>query len=302
LAYCFTEDENRFFGESRFEKSAMKKILPNKKSDTASDSRRMQEYQFDFFNANRDIYTDIEQRRKKAVHVRAIIEHQCRMRGNALAGARILDVGCSAGYIGEALLTAGAQKVFGIDIDLPALRWGEQQVNQQSGGFVAVCASATELPCQSGVFDIVVCNHIYEHVPSFALLVGEIARVLRPSGICYFAATNKFAIMESDYHLPFLSWLPRSLASIYLRLFRGIATYYEHPLSLRQLRSELRQYFAVNESYTIGVVVEPERFGFSAPQPVGWVVRMPGGRWLLRLGAMLFKPLFPSFIFVLDKK
>ena len=64
------------------------------------------------------------------------------------------------------------------------------------------------LPFEPGSFEIVISNHVIEHVEDQALHLKEIARVLRPGGVCYLATPNKLWPMEPHFHLPMLAWLP----------------------------------------------------------------------------------------------
>ena len=41
---------------------------------------------------------------------------------------------------------------------------------------------ATAIPYGDGSFDVVLCNHVLEHVPDYRKALSEIHRVLRPDG------------------------------------------------------------------------------------------------------------------------
>src|SRR3990172_4017681 len=93
------------------------------------------------------------------------------------------------------------------------------------------------LAFRDSVFDVVIWAHIYEHVPDARRVLGEIRRVLRPGGICYFAADNRLQVWEPHHRLPFLSWLPRPMSHLYLRLAGRGNTYQEKLVSYESLRS-----------------------------------------------------------------
>jgi SAM-dependent methyltransferase len=40
----------------------------------------------------------------------------------------------------------------------------------------------TDLPVADGTFDLVLCSHVFEHIPDDAKAMSEIARILRPGG------------------------------------------------------------------------------------------------------------------------
>ena len=88
--------------------------------------------------------------------------------------------------------------------------------------------------------------------------MDEIYRVLAPGGACYFAAGNRWRLIEPHYGLPLLSVMPKWLAHRYLRLLRRGGQYYETHLTHGQLR-QLVARFDVTD-YTARIVEEPERF------------------------------------------
>jgi SAM-dependent methyltransferase len=70
------------------------------------------------------------------------------------AGARrLLDLGCGNGLITELLRERHA--VVGLDWSLPALRLARGE---------RVCASSARLPLKPGVFDVVLCSELLEHL------------------------------------------------------------------------------------------------------------------------------------------
>ena len=84
--------------------------------------------------------------------------------------------------------------------------------------FQFVVSDGTSLPFRASSFDIVVCNHVFEHVIGQRELVSEIYRVLKPNGLCYIATGNKLWPIEPHTKLPFLSYLPKSIANKYAKI------------------------------------------------------------------------------------
>src|SRR5207237_9624421 len=71
--------------------------------------------------------------------------------------------------------------------------------------------------------DVVVSNHVFEHVGGRNEQLRdlqEVLRVLRPDGFAYLATPNRWGLLEPHYRLPFLSWLPARAANAYLRATR----------------------------------------------------------------------------------
>lgn len=101
----------------------------------------------------------------------------------------------------------------------------------------------TRLPFPDASFDLVLSNHVIEHVGDAGAQrhhLDELQRVLRLDGQGYLAVPNRWMLTEPHYQLAFLSWLPRSLRSPYLRL-AGRGEFYDcEPLRLPELERLLR--------------------------------------------------------------
>lgn len=132
-----------------------------------------------------------------------------------LEHSSLLDVGASHGLITLALAPAVSFAV-GIDVDREGVLAAAR--DPEAGDRCAFAmASGMQLPFKDGSFEVVVCNHVYEHVPDAPRLMAEIVRVLRTGGVCYFAGGHRLQLIEPHHRLPFLSWLPRRWADAWLR-------------------------------------------------------------------------------------
>jgi len=81
---------------------------------------------------------------------------------------------------------------------------------------------------------VIISNHVIEHVGDEAQQkhhLSEIGRLLAPGAVAYLAYPNRWSIIEPHYQLAFLSWLPVSMRSAYLRFFRQATHYDCRPLS-----------------------------------------------------------------------
>lgn len=67
-------------------------------------------------------------------------------------------------------------------------------------------------------YDLIVLDNVYEHLPDHAAALMRLTDALRPGGVLYLLVPNKVWPIEAHYRLPFLSWLPLSWATRYLRL------------------------------------------------------------------------------------
>jgi 2-polyprenyl-3-methyl-5-hydroxy-6-metoxy-1,4-benzoquinol methylase len=234
----------------------------------------------------REAVLDEKGRLAKAAKIRAVLED---FSARPLQSLDCLDLGCSAGYItGE--LAKHFRRIVGIDTDHRALTMAVER--QASGVFQR--ASALTLPYQPEAFDVVLCNHVYEHVSNQQALFDEIWRILRPGGFCYLAAGNRLKIIEPHYRLPFLSWFPKPVAHRYLRLMGRGRFYLENHLTSGGLR-RLVSRFKVHD-YTLKVLREPRRFGADDPL----LARLPAGG----LPSALLRPVYfalPTYIWILEK-
>jgi len=146
-------------------------------------------------------------RRAKAAKIRWILERE-----RPLAGVRLLDVGTGSGTIAAELAAAAGPDGDVVSVDV-------EDVRVERDGYVFRLVRGERLPFPDGAFDVVVSNHVVEHVGDAAAQrrhVAELARVLAPGGVAYIAAPHRWRLVENHYRLPFLSWLPAPLADRYV--------------------------------------------------------------------------------------
>ena len=128
----------------------------------------------------------------------------------ALAGKKVLDVGCGGGILTEAMARLGAQ-VTGIDLSDKALRVAELHLLESKLEITYRKSSAEDLAAeQPGAFDVVTCMELLEHVPEPAGMVAACARLVRPGGKAFFSTINRnpksylFAVIGAEYVLKLL--------------------------------------------------------------------------------------------------
>jgi 2-polyprenyl-3-methyl-5-hydroxy-6-metoxy-1,4-benzoquinol methylase len=128
-----------------------------------------------------------------------------------LSNRRILDLGSGMGGTSVALALAGAAPLaFEYNrayCDIIQLRAGRYDL------YLPIVNGAGErLPFADASFDLAIAWDVVEHVQNPALLLAELARVVRPGGRVLLTVINRFAYRDPHYHLPLLNWLPRRLA------------------------------------------------------------------------------------------
>ena len=100
----------------------------------------------------------------------------------------------------------------------------------------------TQLPFADASFDVVLSNHVIEHVGDETAQrthLAELHRVLCPDGVGYLAVPNRWMLVEPHFRLAFLSWWPHAWRSPYLRAMRKGDVYDCEPLQMRQIERYL---------------------------------------------------------------
>lgn len=243
-------------------------------------------YQHDFAENHVEMYSD-EGRLRKATTTRLVLLEAL---GGQLAFADVLNVGCSTGII-DAELAPHVHSLKGIDIDTKAVEYAQRahvapNLRFEVGDAMAINAS-------DDTFDIVLCAQVYEHVPDPVRLMSEIERVLKPGGVCYFAATNRLNPIEQHYKLPLLSVIPVSWAHHYLRLLGRGHFYYERHFTYAQLRKLVSNFTL--EDITIRMLENPSRYAVQ--------YLFSGSKLALaRLVRRVAYCVFPGYVWLLWKK
>lgn len=203
-----------------------------------------------------------------------------------------LDLGCSGGFFCEGVAQY-FQRVIGIDIDSSAIDFARE--NSVSANVEYLLINSDDIPFPDQSVELIICNHVYEHVPNVSKLFSEIARVLKPDGVCYLGAASRLVVIEPHFKLPFLSWLPKWLAHRYMRACGKGNFYYEQLRTYWGIRNMIKN-FSVDD-YTLRIIKDPVRYcAQDMIKPTGIIARLPVG--LLKA----IYPFLPSFIFLIRKK
>ncbi|MBQ4854713.1 methyltransferase domain-containing protein [Rhodanobacter sp. B2A1Ga4] len=202
----------------------------------------------------------------------------------------ILEVGCGSGIISNALATAGGDRVKVCAVDV-----ADNRVEKKGYTFQQV--DGTTLPYPDKIFDIVVSNHVIEHVgdrKAQLCHLQEIRRVLKVNGLIYLAVPNKWRVVEPHYRLPLLSWFPQRICDAYLRLFKRGRYYDCAPLSARHAMALFQDAHLLADNATLRAL----RVTLQAEHSAHPVTRLVNGLlpdWSLAA----FLPIIPTFVFLL---
>lgn len=123
----------------------------------------------------------------------------------ALHGARVLDVGCGAGLLSEALAGAGAD-VTALDLSPELIKvaklHGLETGVQVDYRVQSVEALAAQAPAS---FDAIACMEMLEHVPDPGAIIRACATLLKPGGRLFLSTLNRtpaafaLAVVGAEY-------------------------------------------------------------------------------------------------------
>jgi len=173
---------------------------------------------------------DTSSRKRKAAKIQAILEEV-----TDFSKAKVLDIGTGSGNIAHEL-SKNAKTVSSVDI---------VDERKEKSGYDFKLTNDESLPFDDEMFDIVIANHVIEHMPDQTKHISEVMRVLKPGGYLYLATPNKYWFTDPHYKLPFISWLPRSISAKYLKIIQK-ATWNIYPLSSITIKKMLHDTELIN--------------------------------------------------------
>ena len=178
---------------------------------------------------------------------------------------RILDVGTGNGEIANYF--ADDNFVYCTDIE-------DQRTNKKRTNFKKV--DSEKIPMSDNYFDIVLYNHVIEHVSDQVKHLKEIKRVLKKNGICYFATPNRIFPVEPHYKIPFIHYFPNK---VFHKLLRLSGKYKEELrlLSYFRMKYLISDEFSWSE-YTHKIIKYPRKYYYKVPLlsklPIGILERI----------------------------
>jgi len=186
----------------------MKNCCNDTRSDNAFDMRNPE----DQIQAGNDWYVGDQFKQLAKPGLKFIIEQRWRCFGEALSdflknrtskgegeALDYLDAGC-----GDGINLQWAERFFQnnhIDIRITALDYNRlriERVLEKQLVKEARVASLLEAPFKNSTFDIILCNHVLEHIENYRKALSEMFRILKPGGLLLLGVPNEGC---------FLAWL-----------------------------------------------------------------------------------------------
>jgi 2-polyprenyl-3-methyl-5-hydroxy-6-metoxy-1,4-benzoquinol methylase len=198
-------------------------------------------------------YVVATKRREKALKIESVLRD---FSGKPIENLAILDVGVGTGEIIDYFSQKNATQ--GVDI--------QDQRTSRNSPFQLVAAE--QLPFAENFFDIVISNHVIEHVRSPEAHLNELHRVLKPGGIVYLATPNYFFPKETHFKLWLLHYFPGKIYfSVATKLGRPAERFWIFsPFQLKRLTAKAN--FQTID-YTGRILAHPGRFNAKSECPIG---------------------------------
>ncbi|OGH16072.1 MAG: hypothetical protein A3C30_00550 [Candidatus Levybacteria bacterium RIFCSPHIGHO2_02_FULL_40_18] len=216
--------------------------------------------------------------------------------GKSTKDLTVLDIGSGFGLYSQELAKF-VKKVVGVE---PFKGAYEKAIRMNRRSNVKFVNSLIEDYKGKEKFDLAISLTTLEHMPHQEKSFKNVFRIMKPGAILYVTAPNKLWPIEPHYELPFLSWLPLSLANLYLKITGRGESYQESSYS-RTYFGMRRLFDNFNCDYYFPVPA-PNAIYIGCGRRTGMNTLLKhGGIWLIKK-APLFWLLSKGFIMVVKKK
>lgn len=216
-------------------------------------------------------------RELKAEKILAILEEHLQ---KDISKFMILDIGTGNGKIANCIANKN-NIVYSVDV-VNQIDLGEEEQRFQ---FKKV--NDENLPFKDEVFDIVISNHVVEHITDSNLHLKEIKRVLKREGICYFATPNRNFIRDPHTKTFFIHWFSFEVFFWILKKLKR----YQEPVKLlwyKEMKKMFRNTGFNYKEYTADVINKPNKYKLECNMKI----KIP----------KYMQAISPTNIFVLEKR
>lgn len=159
------------------------------------------------FEAVASRWWDLEGEFKPLHRINPLRLNYIQQRADAVFGKKILDVGCGGGILAESMAREGAD-VTGLDMGAEPLQVARLH-SLETGIKVTYVQETVEQHANehAGLYDIVTCMEMLEHVPDPRSVVLACAKLVKPGGHVFFSTINRnnkawlMAVIGAEYVL-----------------------------------------------------------------------------------------------------
>jgi len=184
------------------------------------------------------------ERKKRTIEIITIfklIEHEPK---------RILDLGCGSGEITNVLREHG-YNIIGLDVSPSNCEAAKNRYPQCDFRYY----DGLNLPFEENFFDTVVLNDVFEHISYEHMdkLIENIKEIVKPGGLIYISATNRYELIEPHTLIPFITWFPRKFWNIIDKMFNRTGRYRIneiYPYTFRRLKHFCKRHDLKYEDFT----------------------------------------------------
>jgi ubiquinone/menaquinone biosynthesis C-methylase UbiE len=134
-----------------------------------------------------------------------------------ILGAKILDLGSGPGSFLVQAAEAGGD-VIGVEPSQELIDVSLERTRALGFSVQVVKGTGEHLPFPDATFGFVNMAEVIEHVEDPEQVLREVHRVLKKGGGVYMSVPNRFGIYDPHFHAYFVNWLPRALATPFLKL------------------------------------------------------------------------------------
>lgn len=187
-------------------------------------------------------------RSRKAQKIESVLSDF--LKRDKLTNLSVLDIGCGNGEI-ISYFTKNNNKTYSVDV--------LDQRSKNAKIDVYKLVNSAELPFESQFFDVIISNHVVEHIPDQSTHMKEIHRCLKQGGVCYYATPNRNFFVEPHHKIPFIHYFGHRFFHGFLKRIKQ----YEEDIHLLSYGDMVKSFKAHGFSYleyTAEIIKHQEKY------------------------------------------
>lgn len=140
-----------------------------------------------------------------------------------VATKTVLDIASGSGY-GTQLLAETAKKVYGVDVNEPAIKYA--QAHYGATNIEYKVGDGVSIPLDDDSVDVVITLETIEHIEDYRHFIKELKRVLKPDGLLIVSTPNELEFAEGNhFHLHEFEY--QELVDVLKQDFKNIDSYFQ---------------------------------------------------------------------------